>query len=767
MNPASSAVVPSPVAITPQLLAQHSITAQEYDRILAALGRVPSLTELGIYSVMWSEHCSYKSSRVHLKRLPTKSKRVVQGPGENAGIIDVGDGWGCAFKIESHNHPSYIEPFQGASTGVGGILRDIFTMGARPLAVMDSLRFGPIEPGGAELDLLAKNHSIVEGVVSGIAGYGNCFGVPNLGGETKFEPCYSGNPLVNAFALGMVRIDEIFYGKASGTGNPVIYVGAKTGRDGIHGASLLASAEFNEQSQEKRPNVQVGDPFMEKLLLEACLEAMRTGAVLAIQDMGAAGLTSSSSEMASRGGMGIEIDLARVPQRETGITPYEIMLSESQERMLLIAERGREAEVLQVFEKWGLDAVEIGQVTADKKLRVLNRGVLEAEIAADAIAEQGPVYERPIAEPKARRGGELPLIEFSARSIFTENFRRLLASPTIASKEWIFGQYDYQVRTNTRVVPGGGDAAVVRIKGTRRALALSTDGNGRWCQLNPRLGAMHAVAEAARNVACSGAQPVAATNCLNFGNPEKPEVMWQFREAIDGIAEACRELEVPITGGNVSFYNETLGRAIAPTPILGVLGILEDAERALGMGFQQDGDAIVLLDAGQNPATAEELQRELSSSEYAKVIHGMESGQPPRLNLAEEKSLVNCLLALAREGLAASAHDVSDGGLAVTLAESGFVSEGLAAQVDLPTGAPFEAELFSERGARAVISARPDFVSRIAEIAAQYAVRAERIGRVTQGEFRIQLNGQMAIRGSSESLRRVWKEAIQQALQPE
>jgi phosphoribosylformylglycinamidine synthase II len=757
--------------ISPEVAADHGLTPEEYARIQKILGRDPNITELGIFSVMWSEHCSYKSSRVHLRRLPTQGKHVVQGPGENAGVVDIGDGLCAVFKMESHNHPSFVEPFQGAATGVGGILRDIFTMGARPIAVLDSLRFGPIVAeagaGAANAEDIAQNRRIFDGVIRGISHYGNCFGVPTVGGEVVFDSSYSRNPLVNVLALGIARRDELFFAKARGVGNPVIYVGAKTGRDGIHGASLLASAEFNEQSQEKRPNVQVGDPFMEKLLLEACLEAMRTGAVLAIQDMGAAGLTSSSSEMASRGGMGIEIDLARVPQRETGITPYEIMLSESQERMLLIAERGREAEVLQVFEKWGLDAVEIGQVTADKKLRVLNRGVLEAEIAADAIAEQGPVYERPIAEPKARRGGELPLIEFSARSIFTENFRRLLASPTIASKEWIFGQYDYQVRTNTRVVPGGGDAAVVRIKGTRRALALSTDGNGRWCQLNPRLGAMHAVAEAARNVACSGAQPVAATNCLNFGNPEKPEVMWQFREAIDGIAEACRELEVPITGGNVSFYNETLGRAIAPTPILGVLGILEDAERALGMGFQQDGDAIVLLDAGQNPATAEELQRELSSSEYAKVIHGMESGQPPRLNLAEEKSLVNCLLALAREGLAASAHDVSDGGLAVTLAESGFVSEGLAAQVDLPTGAPFEAELFSERGARAVISARPDFVSRIAEIAAQYAVRAERIGRVTQGEFRIQLNGQMAIRGSSESLRRVWKEAIQQALQPE
>jgi phosphoribosylformylglycinamidine synthase len=757
--------------ISPEVAADHGLTPEEYARIQKILGRDPNITELGIFSVMWSEHCSYKSSRVHLRRLPTQGKHVVQGPGENAGVVDIGDGLCAVFKMESHNHPSFVEPFQGAATGVGGILRDIFTMGARPIAVLDSLRFGPIVAekgaGAASAEDIAQNRRIFDGVIRGISHYGNCFGVPTVGGEVVFDSSYSRNPLVNVLALGIARRDELFFAKARGVGNPVIYVGAKTGRDGIHGASLLASAEFNEQSQEKRPNVQVGDPFMEKLLLEACLEAMRTGAILAIQDMGAAGLTSSSSEMASRGGMGIEIDLARVPQRETGITPYEIMLSESQERMLLIAERGREAEVLTVFDKWGLDAVEIGRVTGDKKLRVLNHGVLEAEISADAIAEQGPVYERPIAEPQVHPGGEPPLIEFSARSIFTENFQRLLASPTIASKEWIFGQYDYQVRTNTRVVPGKGDAAVVRIKGTQRALALSTDGNGRWCQLDPRLGAMHAVAEAARNVACSGAQPVAATNCLNFGNPEKPEVMWQFREAIDGIAEACRALEVPITGGNVSFYNETLGRAIAPTPILGVLGIIENVERALGMGFQQDGDAIVLLDAGKNSPTTEQMRRELSSSEYAKAIHGIESGDPPRLDLAAEKSLVNCLVALASEALVASAHDVSDGGLAVTLAESGFVSEGLAAQVDLPTAAPFEVELFSERGARAVVSARPDFVSRIAEIAAQYAVGARRIGKVTVGEFRIQLNGQMAIRGSSESLRQVWKEAIQQALQPE
>src|SRR5271163_4403307 len=568
------------IRVTPEVAAEHGLTAEEYSRILKILGRDPSITELGIFSVMWSEHCSYKSSKVHLKRLPTRGAQVLQGPGENAGVVDIGDGLVAAFKIESHNHPSYVEPFQGATTGVGGILRDIFTMGARPIAVLDSLRFGAIvhgdkdaglkptatKPGGepADAETIARNRHILDGVVRGIAFYGNCFGVPTVGGEVVFEPCYSNNPLVNALALGIAKRDELFFAKARGAGNPVIYAGAKTGRDGIHGASLLASAEFSEESQQKRPNVQVGDPFMEKLLLEACLEAMRTGAVVAIQDMGAAGLTSSSSEMASRGGMGIEIELARVPQRETGMTPYEMMLSESQERMLLVAERGREREVFDVFAKWGLDAVEIGRVTEDGILRVLNHGEVAAAIPAHAIAEEGPRYERPIAAPSvaAEAGAAVGASAFvplaAAGTDLTANFSRLLASPTIASKHWITEQYDSMVQTNTTFGPGAGDAAVLRLKESKRALALATDGNGRWGFLAPRLGAMHAVAEAARNVACSGARPIAATNCLNFGNPEKPEVMWQFSEAIDGIAEACRVLETPITGGNVSFYNETL-----------------------------------------------------------------------------------------------------------------------------------------------------------------------------------------------------------------
>jgi phosphoribosylformylglycinamidine synthase len=808
--------------VTPQIAAEHGLSTDEYARTQKILGRDPNLTELGIFSVMWSEHCSYKSSRVHLKRLPTRGAHVVQGPGENAGVVDIGDGLVAVFKIESHNHPSFVEPFQGAATGVGGILRDIFTMGARPIAVLDSLRFGPITndaasgrraiangaaAGGsasAEVQIspaadatpeeIAQNRRIVDGVVRGIAFYGNCFGVPTVGGEVMFEPCYSKNPLVNALALGIARKDELFFARAHGAGNPVIYVGAKTGRDGIHGASLLASAEFSEESQQKRPNVQVGDPFMEKLLLEACLEAMRTGAIVAIQDMGAAGLTSTSAEMASRGGAGIEIDLARVPQRETGMTAYEMMLSESQERMLLVAERGREREVFDVFHKWGLDAVEIGRVTDDGKLRVLNHGMVAAEIPAHALAEEGPRYERPITAPRAATAASAPLVEFAREGAdLTENFRRLLAAPAIASKYWVTEQYDSMVRTNTRVGPGAGDAAVLRLKETKRAIALSTDGNGRWCRLSPRVGAMHAVAEAARNVACTGARPIAATNCLNFGNPEKPEVMWQFSEAIDGIAEACRVLETPITGGNVSFYNETLGKPIYPTPVLGVLGLLEDADGALGSGFRGEGDVILLLD-GENigpGASAVEVPDdigaqisermlpspklagaprigcvEFSSSEYAKAIHGIAAGAPPAIDLAAEKRLIECLVKMAEERAIISAHDVSDGGIAVTLAECCFDGDGVSAQIDLG-GSEERAEiaLFGERGARAVVSLGSASLARATAIAAQCGVRVQQIGSVTRGEFRIQMNGAAVIRGEMDSFRRDWSESLGKAIE--
>jgi phosphoribosylformylglycinamidine synthase subunit PurL len=799
-------MIDTEIKVTPQIAAEHGLSPDEYARTQKILGRDPNLTELGIFSVMWSEHCSYKSSRVHLKRLPTRGPHVVQGPGENAGVVDIGDGLVAVFKIESHNHPSFVEPFQGAATGVGGILRDIFTMGARPIAVLDSLRFGPITSGnfqgksrslaasaaresrgqdkgsadsarddsslviaGATPEEIARNRAILDGVVRGIAFYGNCFGVPTVGGEVMFEPCYSNNPLINALALGIARKDELFFARAHGAGNPVIYVGAKTGRDGIHGASLLASAEFSEESQQKRPNVQVGDPFMEKLLLEACLEAMRTGAIVAIQDMGAAGLTSTSSEMASRGGAGIEIDLARVPQRETGMTPYEMMLSESQERMLLVAERGREREVFDVFHKWGLDAVEIGCVTDDGKLRVLNHGRVAAEIPAHALAEEGPRYERPIAAPKAPTASAAPLVEFAREGTdLTENFRRLLASPAIASKYWVTEQYDSMVRTNTRVGPGSGDAAVLRLKETKRALALSTDGNGRWGFLSPRLGAMHAVAEAARNVACTGARPIAATNCLNFGNPEKPEVMWQFTEAIDGIAEACRVLETPITGGNVSFYNETLGKPIYPTPVLGVLGLMEDADCALGSGFRSEGDVILLLDgASSESIRSGDLQvGGFSSSEYAKAIHGIVGGAPPTIDLSAEKRLIDCLVNLAAERAILSAHDVSDGGVAVTVAESCFDSDGLSAQIDLGVSdEPAEFALFGERGARAIVSLAPASLARATAIAAQYKIKVQQIGSVTRGDFRIQYNGVPVIRGKMDSFRQTWSESLGKAIE--
>jgi phosphoribosylformylglycinamidine synthase II len=748
------------IKVTPEAAAEHGLSAEEYARILKILGREPNITELGIFSVMWSEHCSYKSSKVHLKRLPTRSPRVLQGPGENAGVVDIGDGLAAVFKIESHNHPSYVEPFQGAATGVGGILRDIFTMGARPIAVLDSLRFGPLDD--------AANRRVLGGVIGGIAFYGNCFGVPTVGGEVAFEPCYTANPLVNVLALGIARKDELFLARARGEGNPVIYVGAKTGRDGIHGASLLASAEFTEESQQKRPNVQVGDPFMEKLLLEACLEAMQTGAVVAIQDMGAAGLTCSTCEMGSRGGTGIEIELARVPQRETGMTPYEIMLSESQERMLLVAERGREQELLEVFRKWGLDAVEIGRVTADGLLRVREHGQVVAEIPAHPLAEEGPVYQRP-SDPPAR-SKVAKLVEFApAGADLTENFTRLLASPVIASKSWIFEQYDHMVRTNTLVMPGAADAAVLRLKETRRGLALSTDGNGRWCWLDPRRGAMAAVAEAARNVACTGARPIAATNCLNFGNPEKPGVMWQFSQVVDGITEACRALETPITGGNVSFYNETLGKSISPTPVIGVLGLLEDASRALTMGFRAEGDVIVLLDGR---AEAQEVDRveevkAFSSSEYAKTIQGIVAGAPPEMDLAAEKRLIECLVTLTAEVVMQSAHDVSDGGLAVTLAECCFAApqSKLGADILLESREAAEAALFGEGGARAVVSAVPGQLARVLEIARKCGVTARKIGKVSRDSFRIELSGRAVLHAPVASLRDAWAHALERMLQ--
>ena len=810
---------PEAVTVTPALLAQHSITADEYQRILDALGRTPSLTELGIYSVMWSEHCSYKSSRVHLKRLPTKSARVVQGPGENAGIIDVGDGWACAFKIESHNHPSYIEPHQGAATGVGGILRDIFTMGARPLAVMDSLRFGPIEAGADSPDLVRKNHQIVEGVVDGISSYGNCFGVPNLGGETKFEACYSGNPLVNAFALGLVKIDEIFYGKAAGVGNPVIYVGAKTGRDGIHGATM-ASEEFHEGTEAKRPNVQVGDPFMEKLLLEACLEAMKTGAIVGIQDMGAAGLTCSTCEMGGRGCVGLDVELDNVPQRETGMTSYEIMLSESQERMLLVAEKGREHEVLNVFAKWGLDAVIVGIVTPEPRLRIRHHGVLVADIPNASLTDDAPLYHRPVGTWKAPVPLDPPaevLAELSKPRDYTADLKKLLASSNICSKLWVHQQYDTMVQTNTVAGPGG-EAGIMRIKGTgtpghERGLAMALDGNGRWAYLDPKLGAMHAVAEAARKVACTGATPVAATNCLNFGNPEKPEIMAQLSAAIDGICEACTELETPVTGGNVSLYNETRGVGIYPTPVLGIVGILDDVIKAVPAHFHREGDAVILLWPQERIHTKPDPNLEVpfeplpispyivyplvsepafpvkrplgpvvlegdlkdepqeqklvhfGSSEFSKTLLGSLWGTPPSLDLTAEANLHILLHVLAARKLLASASDISDGGIAVALAEATFV-RGIGATIEQEPSLMAHPifGLFAEPSSTVLLSTHPSNIGKIQSLADHYGFISARIGTTGGKRVQISLYGESVIDVEIDDLRQPWASSLEATL---
>jgi phosphoribosylformylglycinamidine synthase len=659
---------------------------------------------------------------------------------------------------------------------VGGILRDIFTMGARPVAVMDSLRFGPIvhQPGQAESaaehglrdrDTVHRNHAILEGVVSGVAHYGNCFGVPNLGGETRFEPCYSQNPLVNAFALGLVRKDQIFYAKAAGEGNPVIYVGAKTGRDGIHGATM-ASEEFSEESEQKRPNVQVGDPFLEKLLLEACLEAMQTGAVIGIQDMGAAGLTCSTCEMGARGGVGIEIELDLIPQRETGMTPYEIMLSESQERMLLVAEAGREEEVFRVFRKWGLDAVTAGRVTNDAKMRVLEHGAVVAEIPNTCLTDEAPLYSRPMQRWETPVPRELPEgVVLGQKEDFTEEFNRLLASPNICSKHFITEQYESYVQLVGMQRPGG-DAGVIRVKGTDRALAMALDGNGRWCYLDPKLGAMHAVAEASRKVACTGARPIGATNCLNFGNPEKPHIMWQLSQAIEGLTRACEELDVPVTGGNVSLYNETLGEGIYPTPVIGIVGLVEEASRACQHAFRAPAQTIVLLRSGER-GDVTDAEVEFGSSEYAKEILGKLWGFPPSLELEKEAALQNCLIELVHQGLIHSAHHCSDGGLAVAVAEAGF-SGDFAAELKLESGGlPPEYVLFGEDASRVVLSCDLEKLERIQQIAVKWGVAADPIGQTTSGQFDIYVDGKRVVSAPVSELKTAWETALEKALHTE
>jgi phosphoribosylformylglycinamidine synthase len=738
----------------PQVLERHGLSPDEYGLIVEKLGREPSLTELGIFSVMWSEHCSYKSSRVHLRTLPTAGPRVLQGPGENAGAVDIGDGLAAVFKIESHNHPSFIEPYQGAATGVGGIIRDIFTMGARPIALLNSLRFGSLEE--------PRVRRTFAGVVAGIAGYGNSIGIPTVGGEIGFDESYTGNPLVNVFCLGIAKADEIVKAAASGAGNPVYYVGAKTGRDGIHGATM-ASAEFDEKSAEKRPAVQVGDPFMEKLLLEACLEVMRTDALVGIQDMGAAGLTCSTCEMGSRGGVGVEIDVMHVPQREAGMTPYEILLSESQERMLLVVRRGREADVERIFEKWDLHAVKVGEVIPEQRMRVKDHGTVVADIPNRALTDEAPLYRRPMAEPAyIRDAQQLSIGSLGAPKAPAEVFRRLLAAPAIASKRWVYRQYDHTVRTNTIVPPGMG-AGTVRIKGTNRALALSVDCNARFVYLDPFRGAQLAVAEAARNVACAGALPIGATNCLNFGNPEKPEIMWQFARAVEGMGAACRALDIPITGGNVSLYNETDGSAVLPTPTLGVVGLLEDASRVVTRAFKAAGDVIVLLgDAGRG---------ELGGSEYLKTMHGVVRGVPPVLDLEAERRLQRLLVEGAAAGVIRSAHDCAEGGLAVALAECSFETglglEANVSRVEAPEPAMMEiSTLFGESASRAIVSVAPDRAHELLARAASASVPAAVVGRVGGNHVRISVAGRVAIDESLAAAEGIWSSGIERYFEP-
>ena len=728
--------------ISVDLVERHGLTQEEYREIQRHLGREPNLTELGIFSVMWSEHCSYKSSRLYLKRLPTQGPQVIQGPGENAGVVEVGDGWAVVFKMESHNHPSFIEPYQGAATGVGGIIRDIFTMGARPLALMNSLHFGPLDQ--------ARNQLIMEGVVAGIADYGNCMGIPTVGGEIYFQERYSHNPIVNVLCLGVARTDEISYATAKGDTNPVIYVGAKTGKDGIHGATM-ASEEFSEESQEKRPTVQVGDPFLEKLLLEACLEAIRSGSVVGIQDMGAAGLTCSSCEMGSRSGMGIEIQLDRVPQREKGMTPYEMMLSESQERMLLVVEKGREEEVLRIFQKWDLDALVIGQVCDHGKLIIYNNGEKIVEIPNAALTDQAPLYRRPVRKPGYL--SRLPCwdeIGFPEPVDYNSLLLRLVGFPHLCSRRWVYRQYDHMVRTNTVTLPGS-DAAVIRLKGTPGGLAISVDGNSRFCHLNPKMGAMLAVAESCRNVACSGARPLAATNCLNFASPENPEVMWQFVESIEGLRQACEVLGTPITGGNVSFYNETSGVGIFPTPVVGMVGKIEDLSQLVDSHFKNVGDQIYLLG---------ETKPELGGSIYLETMGMPLSGPCPHLDLEKEKRLQGTVLEIIGRGFIESAHDLSEGGLVCGLAECCFKSQmGLEVAVETPLRT--DQYLLSETPSRILVSVRREKESEFLEMA--QALQFTKLGEVAAQEFHLSVNGQLLISMPITDIVRTWNAPLEGA----
>lgn len=738
--------LPQPtMKITKDIISQHGLTDEEYQRILTILQREPNMLELGIFSVMWSEHCSYKSSKVHLKNLPTTGKYVLQGPGENAGIVDIGDGLAVAFKMESHNHPSYIEPYQGAATGVGGILRDIFTMGARPIASLNSLRFGSFDH--------PKTKYLLNGVVAGIAGYGNCMGVPTVGGEAYFHESYNGNCLVNAMTVGIMEKSKIFKGIAKGAGNPVMYVGSKTGRDGIHGATM-ASDVFGQGGEERRPTVQVGDPFTEKLLLEACLEVFNTDYVVGIQDMGAAGLTSSSVEMASRGGAGIDIDVSLVPRREHGMTAYEVMLSESQERMLMVVRKGCEDKVKEIFHKWDLDAVVIGIVTDTKLLRVKEGNSTAAVIPVKFLTDDAPAYKRPIKRPQWQDDVHaLDLKKIPEPGDYNDIMLKLLSSPNIASREWIYRQYDHMVRTDTVVLPGS-DAAVVRIKGTKKALAITADCNSRYCYLEPFTGGAIAVAEAARNLVCSGARPIALTDCLNFGNPERPGIMWQFEQAILGMSEACKKLGIPVISGNVSLYNETSDTAIYPTPTVGMIGLIDDVNMHATQWFKTEGDVIILIG---------ETKEELGGSEYLKIIHKQDKGRPPHLDLNAEAKVHEVCLNAVSNGIIKSAHDLSEGGLAVNLAECCISSpkSAIGAEVTLPSYAMrTDALLFGESQSRIVITLAKEDIEKFMSIADRYGIPAVVIGKV--GGNRLKINGFIDM--PVDELKRLWKDTLERLL---
>ncbi len=724
-----------------KIIKEHGLTRKEFDLIVELIGREPNLTELGIFSLMWSEHCSYKSSRLHLKKLPVEGENVIQGPGENAGVLDIGDGLAVVFKIESHNHPSFIEPYQGAATGVGGILRDIFTMGARPIATLDSLRFGPLD--------IPRNRAIMEGVISGISGYGNSIGIPTVGGEIYFDACYSLNPLVNVFSLGLAQKDKIFLARAEGAGNAVLYVGSKTGRDGIHGATM-ASAEFGEDLEEKRPNVQVGDPFKEKLLLEACLEVMDKELVLGIQDMGAAGLTCSTVEMAANSGSGIEINLALVPQREAGMTPYEIMLSESQERMLIVAAKDKVPQVQAVFAKWDLDAVEIGQVTDTGRLHVKSGGETVVDVPVEAVVNLCPAYTRDVT-PHPSTSLSLKENEIQEPADYNHALLELISSATLSDKEWVFRQYDYMVQVNTASPPGG-DAAVIRLKNSKKGLAATLDGNSLYTYFNPRRGAEIAVAEACRNLSCVGARPIGVTNCLNFGNPEKPEIMWQFQEVVEGMAAACRHFEIPVTGGNVSFYNDTEGISIHPTPVLGVVGLIPDMTGMVDSGFQEADETLVLLGLSRG---------HLGASQYLKLIQEKKWGPAPAIDLDEETRLQDLVREAAGKGWLRSAHDISEGGFAVCLAESCFRSEKKTGfQVRLDDNLRSDGLLFGEDQSRIVVSLQPAHVSLFLEKAQTKNVPAAVIGKTGGTRMIISQRDKTLIDLPVDTAFRAWKQAL-------